>query len=345
MNYLDTRAAWRVLSHDVGFMALMIGVIVAWLVSTPATYATVQPFHSDFIVFGLLMIVLIEFAAVVCKLITLVVPEFSLWLNTLVVVLLCLAGFANYAHGRDLFMQAPLGTTFGELRTAGYGDLAAVVYSGLVPVFLFTFLSLATARAKRLLYHLDELEVERRIAPVRDAVRTVVLMQHELIALGAVERPALTAAVLPAPAAPPATALPGTVREYIRQQTQRLLEAEPGLGAAALAIRLGTSADTVRRALEETKEERAQSTATPAVESALLAAESAEGATDAADPATLLDTMLHTASMTREQARDVLARYNVKTAERAYAGLKTLGKLPQGMTLDQFGPLYDELVA
>jgi hypothetical protein len=49
------------------------------------------------------------------------------------------------------------------------------------------------------------------------------------------------------------TQLPATVRAYVRQRTQELRAADPTLSLGGLAAQLGTSPDTVRRALADSE--------------------------------------------------------------------------------------------
>jgi hypothetical protein len=57
-----------------------------------------------------------------------------------------------------------------------------------------------------------------------------------------------------------------------------------------------------------------------------------------------LDALLSNAGYTRKQARDMLVKYNRTTARGAYEGLKMLDKIPDGMTPEDFAPLFDELM-
>jgi hypothetical protein len=50
---------------------------LALSVSAPATFLVVQPFHRDDLVFAILAVLLIGFAAVVCRLMTLILREFT----------------------------------------------------------------------------------------------------------------------------------------------------------------------------------------------------------------------------------------------------------------------------
>lgn len=180
----DMRRTWRTLRSDLGFMALLVGVLVALIVTTPATFLIVRPFHSDSPLLAVLAVALIGLAAVICKLMTLVLPEFRLWLDVLTIGLLAVEWFSNYAHGLDLFGGAELGSTFGAIRAAGYGNVAALIYASIPPVFLFAFLTMAVARARRLLYNIDALEMQRKLQPVREALQLAALVRTELAQLG-----------------------------------------------------------------------------------------------------------------------------------------------------------------
>lgn len=57
-----------------------------------------------------------------------------------------------------------------------------------------------------------------------------------------------------------------------------------------------------------------------------------------------LDQLLKEAGLTRLRAVELLKQYGRTTPESAYSGLKFLGKLPKGITLEDFTPLFTELV-
>lgn len=59
----------------------------------------------------------------------------------------------------------------------------------------------------------------------------------------------------------------------------------------------------------------------------------------------VLDDLLAAAKLDRAGALALLAKHGVKRARDAYSGLRLLGKLPSGMTFEQFEPLYAELTA
>jgi hypothetical protein len=168
---LNVRAAGRVLRGDPGFVVLVGGIGLALAVSTPATFLVVQPFHHDNLVLAVLAVLLIGCAAVTCKMVTLILPEFTRVLDVLTIALLAVEWFSNYAHGLDLFSTAVLGSTFGSIRAAGFGPVAALIYASIPPLFLFAFLHMAVTRAKRLLFDLAAVEMQRKLAPVREAAR------------------------------------------------------------------------------------------------------------------------------------------------------------------------------
>lgn len=59
----------------------------------------------------------------------------------------------------------------------------------------------------------------------------------------------------------------------------------------------------------------------------------------------VLDDLLAASGLTREKALDILRKYGVKDARGAFSGLRMLGKLPKGMSFEEFEPMYAELVA
>lgn len=58
-----------------------------------------------------------------------------------------------------------------------------------------------------------------------------------------------------------------------------------------------------------------------------------------------LDKLLSDAKISRQEALSLLKKYGITTAESAYRGLRFAGYVPAGMTLEEFQPLYAELVA
>jgi hypothetical protein len=58
-----------------------------------------------------------------------------------------------------------------------------------------------------------------------------------------------------------------------------------------------------------------------------------------------LDELLHSNDLTREKALTMLEGYGITSADQAYSGLRMLGKIPRGLGLGEFEPLYRELVA
>ena len=56
-----------------------------------------------------------------------------------------------------------------------------------------------------------------------------------------------------------------------------------------------------------------------------------------------LENLLASAGMSREKAKSMLKDYGLTTPEKAYDTLKSFGKVPKGMTLEQARPLFQEL--
>lgn len=119
------------------------------IVSVPATYAIVAPFHSGWLL-TVAMLLALEVGAVGCKLAGLAVPAWSKGLNLLTILLLLLTTIANYAAGSDALAIAELPPTLAEWKADGWGWAFATIYAGIVPLFLFVFLSLAVQRVVQL---------------------------------------------------------------------------------------------------------------------------------------------------------------------------------------------------
>jgi hypothetical protein len=119
------------------------------IVSVPATYAIVAPFHNGWLL-TVAMLLALEVGAVGCKLAGLAVPAWAKWLNLLTIMLLLLTTIANYAAGSDALASAKLPPTLAEWKAEGWGWVFATIYAGIVPLFLFVFLSLATKRVAQL---------------------------------------------------------------------------------------------------------------------------------------------------------------------------------------------------
>jgi hypothetical protein len=140
--------------NDIALAFFAGAAAILLLVSMPATYAVVAPFHSagDYFGIGLALGTLLAFeiGAVGCKLVTLAIPQWSGRMNLLTILLLGLTTLANYWHGVDLFQQAQLAPSLAAVRDAGYGGLAASIYAAVIPLLLFVFLSATVARVKQL---------------------------------------------------------------------------------------------------------------------------------------------------------------------------------------------------
>jgi len=191
-------------------------------VSIPATYAALSLFHDVGGAWGVALsvfaLLVFEVGAVGAKLATLAIPEWRGRLTALTVALLAVTTSANYAHGYDLSQAAQASPTLAAvLRDPAGGVVATALAAALFPALLLVFLSAFTARCE---------------AAMQQAHRTeAAAPQH------------ITQAVQVNIAAPPQ--LPRTLAAYIQARAAELPQHTP----PALAAELGTSPDTVRRAL------------------------------------------------------------------------------------------------
>lgn len=218
------------------------------LVSMPATYAMVAPFHAGNgdragIVLALATLLAFEVGAVGCKLVTLAIPTWNGRMNVLTIILLLLTTIANYANGYDLFASATLNPTLASIRAAGYGWLVATVYSATVPILLFVFLSATVARAKHL----------HASTPAGTPTATLTARRDEALisALNALAARLSGDSAAPAPALPPASipALPDSEGDSEPDRTLARTGAADSKTAKVqqLARELGVSESTVWR--------------------------------------------------------------------------------------------------
>ena len=188
------------------------------IVSVPATYAIVAPFHSGWVL-TVAMLLALEVGAVGCKLAGLAVPRWSNWLNLLTVIMLLLTTVANYAAGSDALEVAKLPPTLASWKAAGAGWVFATIYAGLVPLFLYVFLSLVVKRVVQL----------SSTAPLTSAPTAEQLMMETVTTLREIVQ---TQRLLPL-APPLAAELQDSKAEMIRKLAQ--LQMEQGATAEAVS--------------------------------------------------------------------------------------------------------------
>lgn len=163
---------YKAVMRDPGFIVLMLGVTLFCIVSSPATYSAVEPFHHNNWVFAAAYFAALEFGAIACKLLTVALPSFKGRLSLMTFFLLFVTSVSNYITGRDLFLSADLGPTFEAIKDAGWGGLATIVYAGTIPALLYVFLSMAAQRAEDLTRSYRQSETNKAVAPIREAVLT-----------------------------------------------------------------------------------------------------------------------------------------------------------------------------
>ena len=205
------------------------------IVSVPATYAIVAPFHSGWVL-TVAMLLALEVGAVGCKLAGLAVPRWSNWLNLLTVIMLLLTTVANYAAGSDALEVAKLPPTLASWKAAGAGWVFATIYAGLVPLFLYVFLSLVVKRVVQL----------SSTAPLASAPTAEQLMMETVTTLREIVQ---TQRLLPVM---PAIEIPDSKAEMIRKLAQ--LQVDQGatsetVSAIAIATATGFEKSYVQQTL------------------------------------------------------------------------------------------------
>lgn len=157
---------------DPGFIVLMAGVALFCVVSSPATYKAVEPFHHNNWIFAAAYFAALEFGAIACKLLTVALPRFRGRLSLMTFFLLFVTSVSNYITGRDLFLTADLGPTFKVIKDWGWDELATLIYAGTIPTLLYIFLSMAAQRAEDLTRSFRQTESMKAVAPIQEAVNT-----------------------------------------------------------------------------------------------------------------------------------------------------------------------------
>lgn len=134
------------LKRDLYFWFFATGALLALVVSAPATYAIVSPFHSSGDRWGIglsvAFVLLLELGAIGAKI---------SGVNWLCVLLLIFTIFANFAAGNDHLSRASLPPTLEAWRSAGFGWVMVLIYAANVPALLYTFLHFAVKRARQIL--------------------------------------------------------------------------------------------------------------------------------------------------------------------------------------------------
>lgn len=186
-----------------------LAALACLLVSLPATLAAMQLFHGNEA--GVAATLVFEIGAVGAELATLAIPQWRGRLLALTITLLILTTGGNYALGIDHFGSAQMdaGSTYATIRQAGAGWLLAIMSSAIFPALLLVFLTAFTARWRM--------------------VQTVGIVPPTII-----NNTQINVGVLP----------PNIV-SFIAAHARAL----PDHDAARLAAQLGTSAETVQKAL------------------------------------------------------------------------------------------------
>lgn len=179
---------WRVVWRDIASWFFGVAALLTLIVSLPATYAVLEPFHNSGqagTLLALFAVMVFEIGAVGAKLITLAVPQWSKRLNVLTLVLLVLTTLANFAHGLDLFSRADLAPSLDAVRRSGGATWAAIGAAALFPALLYTWLASLVARCKMLATHCAKTASQddahlTQLAQVRDAAATAIAQVRQI---------------------------------------------------------------------------------------------------------------------------------------------------------------------
>lgn len=198
--------------NDLALTFFGLAALACLLVSLPATLAAMQLFHGDY--GGFVATFVFEVGAVGSELATLAIPQWRLRLLLLTITLLILTTGGNYALGIDHFGSAPLdaGSTYAAIREAHYGWLLAIMSSAIFPALLLVFLTAFTARWRMM----------RQATPMVPPPVSIANTQINI-----------------------STDLQPNIVAFIAAHARAL----PDRDMAQLAAQLGTSAETVEKAL------------------------------------------------------------------------------------------------
>lgn len=164
------------------------------IVSVPATFALVQPFHDSKTGAGWLLavavLIVLEIGAIGCKVGSTTAPEWRGRLNALCIAFLVLTTAGNYMHGADLFARATdLPPALSAVKTAQAGWALALLLAGLVPLLLFVFMTLAIARYKRLAQGTPSAPMQPSVPPVIQIDMTPLITELRALAAPALIAP------------------------------------------------------------------------------------------------------------------------------------------------------------
>lgn len=162
---------WGAALRDPAVQFFGIAAVLTLAISVPATWAGLAPFHAtgpDDVLLPTAAMLVFEIGAVGAKLITLAVPQWSMRLNLLTLVLLLLTTLANYAHGLDLFLAASLPPSLAAVRSDPTGQvLITIGAAALFPSLLYAWLTAVVARCKMLAVHHGACAAQRDTALVQ----------------------------------------------------------------------------------------------------------------------------------------------------------------------------------
>lgn len=303
---------------DIPITIFSVIAVFAFVASIPATIDLIALYHSPDAedklalagIWALLFVM--EGGAVASKLSTLFVTRGKWLLNLICISILSINTVGNYVRA------------VGYAQAQGVADaslwIGAAVWGALPPIILYLMLHLIVARVQQLRGEASDItaQVQQDVAPLLKMQQQYLVMQQVMQGMQHTT-PQNSAAPLPPP--PPVP----TVSPPPRPQ----LEGDAPVMPQGI---YSTLRDTVQQdvALPQNGAVPHDLSTTPAA--------------DEQQQQFVLDDLLHAAGVSRETARTMMQQRGVTSAAQAYALLYAAGKLPQGMTVEDMQPLFDELM-
>lgn len=332
----------KIYIKDMPILAFTAIGIVAFLASLPATRDLIALYHSpdpdDWVaVAGIYaLLVVMEGGAVAAKLSTLFVTRGKWLLEVICVSILSINTIGNLVRSSG---YAAMRGMEGFERWGG-----AFVWGALPPIILYLMMLLAISRVQQLRGESSDItaQVQREVAPLlkmqQQYLQLQQVMQHMQYSTAPLPQ------VLPNDTAP----IPQVPHTTISPPPR------PQLGAAGNAAP-DTAPQGIYAALREATQHPADETQHPAeIMQQHPSADQQDGSAVLNQDADRtphsaarfhLDDLLESVGVSRALAQSFLRRHAVTNAEQAYEMLQGAGRLPDGMTLEELKPLFDEIMS
>ena len=302
---------------DIPISIFAVIAAAAFLASIPATVDLIALYHSpdeeDWVavigVWALLFVM--EGGAVASKLSTLFVTRGKWLLNLICISILSINTVGNYVRA------------VGYAQAQGVADAAlwigAAVWGALPPIILYLMLHLIVARVQQLRGEASDItaQVQQDVAPLLKMQQQYLIMQQ---VMSDMQHPTIHVNKMPT-------------------------KPKPQVSPPLQHPQLEDEAPTMPQGIYSTLRDAVQhDAALPHDDAAAPHDRSTPPAADEQQQHFSLDDLLHAAGVSRDAARTMMQQRGVTTPQQAYALLYATGRLPQGMTVDELEPLFDELM-